>query len=484
MAAVFFLPAACLSILPGALAADDAKPASGDAFVTAGRSDPRTLVPILASDTVSAEIAGLVFNGLVKYDQNLEITGDLAESWDIVDEGLGIVFHLRKNVKWQDGVPFTAKDVEFTYRRLIDPAVPTPYSGDFKKVTDFRIIDPYTFKVSYSEPFVPALASWGMSVMPAHLLEGKNLMTDPFGRAPVGTGPYVFREWDAQEKIELTENPDYFEHAPYIGRFIYRVMPDADTMFLELMTGEIDNMALSPLQYTRLTDTPRFQRQYKKFKYPSFTYTYMGYNLSDPLFSDARVRKAIDYAVDKQEIIEGVFLGQGRPLTGPILPDSWAYDKNIKPREYDRQKAEALLKETGWADTDKDGWLDRNGRTFEFTLLTNLGNNMRIDTAQIVQRRLKDVGIKMNIRVLEWAVFINEFINKKRFEAVLLGWSLTPDPDCYDIWHSSKTAPGEFNFLGYSNREADRLMEEGRRTFDRAERARIYHRLHRVIFDD
>ena len=456
----------------------------GDAFVTSSIADARTLIPILASDSASGDIVGLLFNGLVKYDKNIELTGDLAGSWDIKENGLVIIFHLKRHVKWHDGRPFTAEDVKFTYDKLIDPDVPTPYSGDFKKVKSFEIIDPYTIKITYKEPFSPGLASWGMPIMPKHILKKENLLTTKFSRHPVGTGPYKFKRWKTAERIDLEANEDYFEHCPYITRYISRIIPDITTTFLELITFNIDSMGLSPIQYRKLTNTKKFSKNYNKFKYPSFGYTFMAYNLKNPLFKDKRVRQAFNYAVNKDEIIKGVLLGLGSVSTGPFIKDSWAYNENVKSYSFSPDRARSMLKQAGWKDSNGDGWLDKNGRMFEFTIITNQGNELRIKTAEIIQRRLKEIGVKVNIRVLEWAVFLNEFINKNRFEAVILGWSLSRDPDSFDIWHSSKTKTGEFNFIHYANPEIDKLLVEGRRIFDKDKRAAIYAKVHEILYDD
>ena len=448
----------------------------GDALVSGSIADARTLVPILASDSASAEVCGMIFNGLVKYDKDINLVGDLAESWEIQDEGLTIIFHLRKNVFWQDGAPFSAADVEWTYQKLIDPAVPTPYSGDFIKVKSLQVIDPHTVKVSYGEPFAPGLASWGMPIMPKHI--------PFFSERPIGTGPYKFKSWKAQEKIELVSNADYFEKRPFISRWIYRVIPDEAALFLELQAQGIDLSGLTPLQYKRQTDSAFFKENYRKFRLQSFGYTYLGYNLNNPLFQDLRVRQALNYAVDKEEIIKGVLLGLGRVCAGPFVPESWAYNQDVKPADFSPRKAKGLLREAGWTDSDKDGWLDREGTRFEFTILTNQGNLERQRAAEIIQARLKDVGIKVKIRVVEWSVFLTEFINKRHFEAVLLGWALGREPDCYDIWHSSKTKEGEFNFAGYSNPEVDRLLEEGRRTFDQNKRKEAYHQIQRILYEE
>ena len=462
----------------------ESEPCYGDAIVTGSIADARTLIPILASDSASGDICGLLFNGLVKYDKNLTLVGDLAESWKVSEDGLEITFYLRKNVRWHDGHPFTAKDVEFTYKKLIDPNVRTPYSGDFERVKELIALDDYTLKVVYKEAFSPGLSSWGMSIMPEHLLRDENLDKTPFARNPIGTGPYKFKKWKTAELIELVYNEDYFEGRPCIDRYVYRVIPDSATMFLELQTQAIDFMGLSPLQYKKQTDNNFFKKNYIKYKFPSFGYTYMGYNLLDDKFKDKRIRQAINYAIDKEEIIKGILLGLGRVCTGPFVPESWAYNKDIKIAEHDPAKARELLREAGWSDTNKDGWLDKDGKIFEFTLLTNQGNDQRKMASEIIQRRLAEVGIKVKIRIVEWSAFLNDFIGKKRFEVVLLGWGLSRDPDCYDIWHSSKTKEGEFNFINYKNEEVDGLLEEGRRIFDQTERQNIYHKIHQIIYDE
>jgi len=472
------LAVAFLFLLVGRLSAKD----YGDALISASISDAQTLVPILAADTVSGGVVGMIFNGLVKYDKDLNLTSDLAESWEIKEGGLSIIFHLRRDVFWHDGHSFSASDVEFTYHMLIDPTVKTPYGGDFERVKSLEVIDDYTIRITYKEPFSPGLSSWGMPVMPRHLLEGEDLNTTDFGRSPVGTGPYKFKSWKAQQKIELTGNPEYFEHRPYIDRYIYRIIPDESTIFLELQTGGVDYSGISALQYSRQTDTPFFKTAYQKFSLPSFSYVYLGYNLEDPRFSELRVREALNFAVDKEEIIEMVLLGFGKVSTGPFIPRSWAYNQNIKPVPFDPERAQALLAETGWRDSDSDGWLDKDGEIFEFDLATNQGNEDRLKTAQIIQKRLKDIGIKVNIEVVEGSVFIGEYINQRKFDAILFGWQLPLDPDSYDIWHSSKTGEGEFNFVGYNNPQVDRLLEQARRTFDQEERKSCYHRIQEIIY--
>jgi len=459
-------------------------PAYGDAIVDGSIGDASTMLPALASDSASRDIIGLVFNGLVKYDQDLNLVGDLAESWDISPDGLTITFHLRRNVKWHDGRPLTAQDVMFTYELMIDPKTPTAYAEDFKQVEKAEVVDDYTFRVTYPKPFAPALASWGFSIMPAHLLKGQDVTTTPLSRKPVGTGPYIFKEWQTGQQIILEANPDYFEGRPYISRYVYRIIPDLATMFLELKSGGIDRMGLTPIQYQRQTNEPEFEKNFKKYRYLSFAYTYLGFNRLDPKFQDKRVRQAIAYALNKEEIIEGVLLGLGRPANGPYKPGHWAYNEKVKPYPYDPDQAQQLLTQAGWRDTDRDGVLDKEGQPFQFTIITNQGNKQREMTALIIQQRLEQVGIRVKVRTIEWAAFLKEFIEKKNFEACILGWTIPMDPDLFDVWHSSKTRPGELNFVSYQNQEVDRLIDQGRYTFDQDKRKEAYHRIQELLHED
>ncbi|PKN53627.1 MAG: peptide-binding protein [Deltaproteobacteria bacterium HGW-Deltaproteobacteria-13] len=462
----------------------DKKPAYGDILVRGDIGDASNLIPLLASDSASHNIAGMVYNGLIKYDKDMNIVGDLAESWEISPNGLVITFHLRKGVKWHDGHPFTSADVLYTYQVTVDPKTPTAYAGDFLKVKKAEALDDYTFRVTYPKPFAPALISWSSSILPRHLLSGKDITKSELSRHPVGTGPYKFKEWVSGQKIVLVSNPDYFEGQPYIDGRITRIIPDAATMFLELRAQNIGMMGLTPLQYTRQTENNLFKNNFNKYRYLSFAYTYLGYNLKNPLFTDKRVRQAISYAINKDEIISGVLLNLGKPANGPYKPGTWAYNDKVKMYNYNPQKARDLLREAGWTKINSEGVLEKDGKPFVFEIVTNQGNETRQKCAEIIQRQLKEVGIVVKIRILEWSAFVTDFINKRRFDSVIMGWTIPLDPDAYDVWHSSKTAPEELNFISYKNPEVDEMLEKGRSTFDQKERKKYYDRFQEILAED
>lgn len=475
---------ACSQGAPADRAGSRGPGVNGSSFVTGSIGEPSTLIPTLATDTSSGDIAGLVYNGLVRYDKNLKLEGDLAQSWEVSRDGLQITFHLRRGVKWHDGKDFTSRDVLYTYRVTVDPKTPTAYAEDFKQVQSAQAPDDYTFKVRYAKPFAPALASWGMSILPAHLLEGKDITKSPLARSPIGTGPYIFKEWIPGQRLILEANPNYWEGKPRLSRYVYRIIPDSSTMYMELKAGGIDMMGLSPVQYQRQTNTKEFLARFNKYRYPASAYTYLGYNLRLPMFQDARVRRAITCAINKEEIIQGVLLGMGQIAHGPYKPGTWAYKAKVEnDPAYDPARAQALLREAGYV-MGANGILAKDGKPLSFTILTNQGNVQRLKTAQIIQMRLKHVGIDVKIRVVEWASFLTNFIDKGKFEAVLLGWTISQDPDLYDVWHSSKTGPKELNFINYKNPELDRLIVEGRGTFDLEKRRDCYYRIQEILAKD
>ena len=461
-----------------------AEPAYGDAIVEGSIGDASNLIPYIASDVSSSEVTGLVYDGLVKFDKNLDIEPSLAESWEVSEDGLTITFHLRKGVKWHDGADFTSADCLFTYRFVTDPETPTPYAADLMEVESAEAPDPYTFRVKYKRPFSRALYAWLGDIVPKHLLEGVKVQESPLARHPIGTGPYTFVSWKAGTSIELKANPDYFGGRPYLDRYVIKVIPDTATMFLELKAGNLDQMGLDPIQYSRQTETAEFKARFNKYRYLASSYLYLGYNLRNKLFQDKRVRQALSHAINREEIIDGVLMGFGQPATGGFKPGTWAYNPNIKPTTFDPNKARQLLAQAGWEDSDGDRILDKDGVPFIFTIVTNQGNSQRLKTAIIIQERFKEIGVRVKIRAVEWSALLKEFIDKQNFEATIMGWTLPADPDPYAVWHSSKTEPGGLNFIGYKNEEVDRLILSARETFDREARRAAYFRFQEIIHEE
>jgi len=460
-------------------------PQEGGTLVDAMIGEPSGLIPMLAGESAASAIAGNIFNTLLRYDSNLELEGELASRWSVSRDNRTITFRLKPGLRWADGQPLTSADVLFTWQLVTDDNTRTPYGADYKLVQQAEAPDPLTFRVTYQQPYAPALDSWaGLQILPRHLLAGQDINTSPFIRNPVGSHYYKLAEWKNGERIVLTRNPLATQGQARIERLVSRFIPDPASQFLELMADHIDTMGLSPIQYARIFPArPQLDSRIARYKELGNAYTYLGFNLKRAPFGDKRVRQAINYAIDKQEIIDGVLLGLGEPVSSPYKPGTRWTNPELKPYPYDPARARQLLREAGYADSDGDGILDRDGKPLAFEILTNQ-NKEREKSAVLIQRRLKEIGIDVRIRVLEWASFIGRFIKTGDFDAVVLGWSLGLEPDQYNIWHSSQQAPGQFNFIGYDNPQVDALLEQGRLQLDPDKRMKIYHEFARLLLED
>jgi peptide/nickel transport system substrate-binding protein len=282
----------------------------------------------------------------------------------------------------------------------------------------------------------------------------------------------------SDEKIVLDANSQYFEGKPDLNGIIYRIIPETALNEMEMLTRGADYSSISPFEYRRMEEIPSV----KVYSQPSLGYTYIGYNLNNPLFQDRRVRRALTYAINREQIVQYVLYGLGVVATGPFPNQMWYWNPNVKPIPYDPQKARELLAEVGWK-PNKNGILEKEGKPFRFTLITNSGNDTRRDVAVLVQRQLHEIGIDVTLELYEWSVFIKDFIDARHFDACILGWGLSVDPDAYEIWHSSQIDKG-FNFTSYRNPEVDKLLVEGRREYDIQKRKQIYWRIHELIADD
>jgi peptide/nickel transport system substrate-binding protein len=466
-----------------------ATPAYGDTFIDSLLGNISSLIPTITADSSSHEIGSLIYSGLVTFDKDLNPVGDLAESWQFSADCRELTFRLRPGVKWHDGAPFTADDVVFTYQTIVDPKTPSPYKSEYALVESVTAEGPGVVRVRYSQPFAKALMNWQTAMLPKHLLEryvreGKIREAPQNWTAPVGTGPYRFKELRSGEKIVLLANPDYWDGKPYLSRIVYRIIPSQATTFLELKAKGVDASGLTALQYARQTEYPAFKRAYTKFRHPGNGYVYIGFNLKDKRFADRRVRQAFAHAINKREIIDGVVLGLGREATGPYKPGTWVYTDKVKTYAFDMETARRLLAEAGWKERNDEGLLVKDGKPFTFELLTNQGNDERKKIAEIVQAQLRELGVGVEIRVMEWAAFLKEHVKKRNFDALVLGWGIGIDPDQYVVWHSSQMGPDQLNHISYANPEVDRLLEEGRTTCAREERAKIYAKLQQVLAED
>jgi len=460
------------------------RPVNGDRIIFGVIGEASNLISYLATDSASREVSSQLFVSPLRYNKDLQLEPYAASSCEVLEDGRLLRFALRPGILWEDGVELTADDVEFTYTIVIDPATASPYAEDFMAIQSFTKTGRYSFEVRYASYYARALASWTADILPRHVLQGQNLRTSSFARKPVGAGPFRLSRWECGSKITLSASPTFFEGRPYLDEAVYRIIPDLATMFLEAKAGKVDMMGLTPQQYLRQTNGQVWEREWRKYRYLSSSYTYLGFNFNHPFFADVRVRKAISHAIDRQGIIKGALLGQGIAAFGPYKPGTWPYHPGLSAYPYDPERARQLLAEAGFRYSKGTGVLEKDGHEFRFTILTNQGNDQRIKTATIIQSQLQAVGILAQIRTVEWAAFIKEFINKGRFDAVILAWTIPLEPDEYAVWHSDNARPGGLNFVGYRNAAVDALLIKARSTPDQEERKALYAQFQEVLQEE
>jgi peptide/nickel transport system substrate-binding protein len=436
-------------------------------------SNPSRLNPIIGTDSASRAISAHLFSGLFKYDKDGKIIVDIAESYKFISP-THLKIKLKKNVRWHDGVQFTSKDILFTYNTIKSPKIFTPYSGPFKKIKELKVINEYEIDIIYFDPYFKAVQMWMMGILPHHLLKDeKDLMTSSFNKNPIGTGPYTLKTLKTATDVILTVNKNYYDKISKISKIKYSFVPDTNTAFTLLNQQKLDLGSLTPLQLNRQLKES-FKKDFAIYESVSFGYTYMGFNLNNKKFKDIRVRQAIDLALNKKEILDILYFSHAKVATGPFLEGSFAYNENVQHTIQNTIKAKRLLTQAGYTKENP----------LSFTVITNANNDIRVNTAQIIQYQLQKVGIDIKIRILEWQAFLNTVVMPKKFEAVILGWGLALMPDARTIWHSKSNKKGGFNFVSYNNKLVDKKIEKAEKTVDPIKLSKLYKEMYQEIVND
>ena len=447
--------------------------------------DP-TAWPINPPGLISDIMVGkTLFNNLVRFsfEDGSTVVPDLAESWEVDADSRVWTFNLRDDVVWHDGEPFTADDVVFTVETIRSPDVASRWSAAFVTLETIEALDDHTVRMTFEAPFAPLLATlaYNLAIVPEHVLSSMDLSvpsgpTD-FVTNPIGTGPFRFVEQVSGSHFILEANPDYHEGRPAIDRVEFKVVPDVNAQVAQLLTGELDiTWTVEPIHYDRLAAASNIVLN--EVNIPRFDWIPL--NNENPLFADARVRRAMAHALPRELMVDAVFGGFGQVATGPIPPSiAWVPRDQARMLEYDVELALELFAEAGWTRGD-DGLL-RNaaGETFRFTLLADRGNPTRDQVYLVAQDAWSSIGMDIQIETTEWNTVLARY-RSGDYDARVGWWVIKPDPDLYDYFHTD----GALNQIRYSNPRVDELLERGRSVADQAERAAIYAEFQALIVEE
>ena len=416
------------------------------------------------------EINLLLFNGLTGHDGDNAVVPALAKSWDFDEETCTYTFHLEEDVRWHDGEPFTAEDVQFTIEAIMDPENGSENAPNFEDVEEITVIDDHTISFRLSAPNVAFLDYMTMAILPKHLLEGEDMQTADFFRSPIGTGPYKLASWDEGQAITLEKNADYFRGEPNIDTIVFKIVPDDNAKALQLRAGELDLALLTPKDAATFADEEGFTC------YDMETADYRGilFNFQNEYWQENRdLIPAVCYAIDREAIIDAVLLGQGMAAYGPLQRNIYNYE-DVEHYDYDPEKARAVLEAAGCV-LGEDGFYTRNGETVGFVISVGAGDQVRIDMAQIVAQQLREIGMDVTVDIpaqVDWSGQM----------AYLIGWGSPFDADdhTYKVFGTDKGA----NYSGYSNADVDRYLTEARESDDPAVRAEAYANFQKALAAD
>lgn len=467
----------------GGAAAGGAKHRGGT-LIVGTEADADALNPAISSTGDASDIYGNLFIYLCKSTPDMEDYEPWgAKSWEFSDDRKTLTFHLRDDIYWHDGVKMTAYDVEYSFYLHKNPEVAWATIRWLDNIESVTAVDSFTVVTKFSKVYPYQLTDANVyRPVPKHLLEHippSEMKNAEFNRNPVGNGPFKFKKWVAQQYIEIVANDDYFLGRPNLDKVIFKVVPDRTSLLTQVETGEIDLYhKFPPEAYERLSKNP----DYEIYRFPSRSYYYVGWNNAYPLFSNRDVRRALNMAINRKEIIDVLCYGLAKPVYGPFLSWLWAYSPDIKPLPFDPNEARRVLAQEGWTDHDGDGWLDKDGRTFEFELLTNENNQLRKDIVLMVQDKLAAIGVKVKPRSMEFTTWVDE-LQKKNFQASVGGWIVSIKADLTSHWHS-KSITDKFNYVSYSNPKVDRLIDAASMELDRTKAKAMWAEAQQIIADD
>lgn len=423
---------------------------------------PTLFNPFYSTDTSSMTIEGFIFSRMIRVDREFNPEGDLAKDWDVSDDGKTYTFYLHEGVKWHDGEDLTADDVVFTYNIPIHEDYDGPRAYTYKDIESVTKIDDHTVEFQLSQPSAPFLPiAMQASILPEHILGDvpiTELGEHEFNtKSPIGSGAFVFDEWADGEYIRLEAFEDYHHGRPKIDVLTYKIVPDANSLMAQLQAGDINFSGIA----SEHVNTAKKLAEDGIISLDSGednAWEYIIWNLRDPLFQDLKVRQALTHALDREAMVEAVVHGQGTVAHAPGSPANWAFNHDTVKYEYDPEQAKELLAEAGWTE-GSDGILEKDGEKFAFTIKTSQGES-REKIAEVAQQQYKEIGIEVDIEVMEWSAFVEDTGPPNwNFDAQVSGMSIGSDPDPSYFWHTSEIEAG-LNYAAYSNSKVDELLDK------------------------
>ena len=446
-------------------------------------ADVSTLNWVLQTTDYERWVLSYLYDPLLNVDEDLEPAPGTAKAWEISADGLTYTFHLDPQSTFSDHTPVRATDVLFTIHKITEAQSPE-FSSYFDGV-DFSksaAVDDRTVRVVFREPRVTRWFGFNIGILPEHVYSKGDFKT-AFTNTVVGNGPYRLARREPGRSITLERRTGYRGRQPSIDRVVFKVIADASVAWHALKRGDIDEMRVKPDVWRAAKDDPQVTSAITFYDILPLSYNCIAWNEKDPILRDAAVRRALSMCFDRQSIIQNLYFGRARAISGPFTPDLWQYNSAIPPVSFDPDGAAALLERAGWRDTDGDGIRERNGQPLSIDLLVAAGDSAAGEQSQIFQQALKHAGVASRILPRDGASMFSA-VMKGSYQGAFMAWSLDPEPDIDTLFNSKQQPPAGFNIVHYVNPEVDRLLAATYREFNVPKRRDLFHQLHAILAAD
>jgi peptide/nickel transport system substrate-binding protein len=500
---------------PGTGDTGSGKPVAGGTLNLSMFSAPKGVFnPLLSETQYDQNVNDLVYNGLLKLTDKLEYVCDLCKTFTVSDDNKTVTFELLSDLQWHDGKPVTTADVVFTFQAILHPEYTGVRTGDYaalkgvtkmledraavdaqleeKKLsaeqaaakkkeaweawlagdgkTAMNAVDAKKISFTTDEPYAPLLQSLAAQIVAKHAFDENiaQMASHVATKKPIGTGPYKFVEYKTDQFVKLVRNDNFHIAKPYIETVLYKIV-DQSSSVGQLTAGELDFIPLKPDE-VKLVENEEGIKVYTR---ADFGYQYMGLNHDNPLFKDQKVRQALMYGINRQAIVDKLLHKMGTVMNSHMPPALWAYDeKSLNPYKFDQAKAAQLLSDAGWTEKNSEGYLVKDGKVFEFALKYPKGNKVREDSAPLIQANFKDIGIKVNLEMIaDFSTLSDAVFTQRKFDAYLMGWSLSTDPDPGQIFLPDNTWG---KVTGWTSTRNEELIKSGTKVLKVDERKPLY----------
>lgn len=477
--------AACSRETPAPSAPHPASaPHDGGRLVRRLESDVNTLNYVLNTTDYERYVLDYLYDPIIGLDRDMKPVPATATSWEISPDGRTFTFHLDPKSTFSDGTPVTASDFLFTLRKILDEQSPQ-FATWFDQLdrAQTKALDPHTVVIVFKQARPAQLLAFNIGILPEHVY-GKGNFKNDYNKTAVGNGPYRIAQREEGKSILLERRPDYGGPRPHLDSVLFKVVSDHAVALQAVKRGDLDETRVPTDMWFLARNQPDVTQAVSFVQNYRLAYNCILWNEHNPVLADKTVRRALAMSYDRQRIIDALYHGAARPMTGPFPPDQWANDPSVKPIPFDPAGARRMLEAAGWKDTDGDGILERGGRKLSFEILYPAGDTIGTAQSQIFQAALRPVGVEMRIRTMDGAAFFDRIMRGEGFDAAMMAWSLDPDPDVYPLFDSKQLPPAGLNIVHYSNPQADRLIEESRYMMDPARRTELFHQIHRLLAED